>query len=64
MLRKSMRKTFYTKKKLSKRGLEPGRKLAKFIFYNSLLHKNIDKIFEKKMFTHEGEKRGEFFDEN
>ena len=41
-------------------GLEPGPKWAKFIFSNSLQHKNL----EKKIFTHEGEKRGEFFYEN
>jgi len=43
-----MRKTFYTKKKLSEMGLEPGPKWAKFIFFNSLLHKNLDKKFWKK----------------
>ena len=59
-----MRKTFDTKKELSKVGLEPGPKWAKFIFSNFLLHKNLDKNFEKKIFTYEGEKRGEFFDEN
>ena len=56
LLRKSLRKTFHTKKKLSEMGLDPGPKLAKFIFSNSLLHKNLDKKFGKKIFTHEGEK--------
>ena len=42
-----MRKTFRTKKKLSEMGLEPGPKWAKFIFSNFLLHKNLDKNFEK-----------------
>ena len=40
-------------------GIEPGKKWAKFMFSNFLLHKNLDKNF-----TYEGEKRGEFFDEN
>ena len=45
-------------------GLEPGPKWAKFIFSNFLLHKNHEKNFENKIFTYEGEQRGEFFDEN
>ena len=45
LLRKSMRNTFHTKKKLSEMGLEPGPKWAKFIFSNSLLHKNLEKKF-------------------
>ena len=64
MLRKSIRKTFHTKKKLSEMVLEPRPKWTKFIFSNFLLHKNLDKKFGKKFFTHKGEKRGEFFDEN
>ena len=63
MLRKSMRKTFYKKKKLSKWGLEPGPILAKFIFSNFFYVKILINFFEKIIFTHEGEKRGEFFDE-
>ena len=59
-----MRKTFRTKKKLSEMGLEPGPKWAKVIFSNFFYIKILTKIFEKKIFTHEGEKRGEFFDEN
>ena len=59
-----MRKTFHTKKKLSEMGLEPGQKWAKFIFSNFYYIKILTKIFEKKIFTHEGEKTGEFFDEN
>ena len=59
-----MRKTFHTKKKLSEMGIEPGKKWAKFMFSNFLLHKILTKKFLKKFFTYEGEKRGEFFDEN
>ena len=55
MLRKSMRKTFHAKKKLSKMGLEPGPKWAKFIFFNFLLHKILTKIFEKFFFNSEWE---------
>ena len=56
MLRKSMRKTFHTKKKLSKVGLEPGPKWAKFIFVNFLLYKNLDKNLKKIFFLMKGKK--------
>ena len=52
-----MRKTFHTKKKLSEMGLEPGPKWAKFIFSNSLLHKNLEKkILKKKSLLMKGKK--------
>ena len=64
MLRKSMRKTFHTKKKLSEMGLEPGQNGLNSYFPIFYYIKILTKIFEKKIFTYEGEKRGEFFDEN
>ena len=55
--KKMNEKDFPYQKKLSKVGLEPGPKWAKFIFSNFLLHKNLDKkILKKKSLLMKGKK--------